>query len=564
MNKKISPYFHTFKHDIDAGILPGRLNYPFSAAPHIISKIACKEVQNYLETQKDFKHDFGLSSSKKSSQATGKMFGVLVVKTQEGRLGFLAAYSGQLAGTNSHKYFVPPVYDIRRPNSFFKQEEAEISKINEKIKQSENSRTYIKMRTVLDNIRKEAAQAIDNFRKEIKTAKKRRGFLRKKHKDTLLPSEYEALLKKLGRESQDFQYRYKDLRRLWSEKINVAEARLAKADENINRLKNERKKRSAALQKNIFEHYTFLDAEKRSKSLQKIFIEELGTIPPAGAGECAAPKLFQYAFKNGYTPISLAEFWWGAAPNSEVRKHKNYYPCCKGKCAPILNYMLRKTAVEKNPMLIPPSLDKQAYEIIYEDEAVLVLNKSENFLSVPGKHIQDSIQTRVQSSFTTPSTPLPVHRLDMATSGLMLFAKNKTDHSFLQKQFLERKVHKEYTAVLEGSIVQDSGRIDLPLRVDLNNRPYQLICKEYGKPALTYFRVIERNNGLTRIKFYPVTGRTHQLRVHAAHQLGLATPIRGDDLYGSKADRLYLHAEKLIFIHPKSQKKISITAPCPF
>lgn len=564
MNKNISPYFHTFKRDINTVLLPRRLNFPFSYTPHVISKIACKQVQSYLENQKDFKHDFGLTRSTESSQTIGKMFGVLVVKNQEGRLGFLAAYSGKLADTNTHKYFVPPVYDILSPNSFFKQEEEKISRINEKIKEGENSESYRKTRVVLDNTRKEAAQAIDNFRKEIKTAKKRRDFLRKKHKDTLFPSEYEVLLKKLGRESQDFQYRYKDLRRFWNKKVSIAEAQLAKADEDINRLKNERKKRSAELQKNIFEHYTFLDAEKKSKSLQKIFIEELGTIPPAGAGECAAPKLFQYAFKNGFTPISLAEFWWGAAPNSEVRKHKNYYPSCKGKCAPILNYMLRKTAVEKNPMLALPPVDKEAYEIMYEDEAVLVINKSDNFLSVPGKHIQDSIQTRVQSLYTTSCTPLPVHRLDMATSGLLLFAKNKKGHSFLQKQFLERKVHKEYTAVLEGSIVQDSGSIDLPLRVDLDNRPYQLVCQEYGKQALTYFHVIERYNGLTRIKFYPVTGRTHQLRVHAAHKLGLATPIRGDDLYGSQADRLYLHAEKLVFIHPKNQKKISITAPCPF
>jgi tRNA pseudouridine32 synthase / 23S rRNA pseudouridine746 synthase len=253
----------------------------------------------------------------------------------------------------------------------------------------------------------------------------------------------------------------------------------------------------------------------------------------------------------------MAEFWWGVSPKSEIRKHGQFYPACRGKCEPILAHMLDGLDVEKNPMLTNHAEGKEI-EIIYEDDSILVINKPAEFLSVPGKNVEDSVLARIKNKLPEATGPLIVHRLDMSTSGLILIAKNKEVHKDLQNQFIERTVKKQYVALLEGIVSKDEGLIDLPLRVDLDNRPYQIVCYEYGKSAQTKWKVIERLNDQTKVNFYPITGRTHQLRVHAAHKFGLNTPIVGDDLYGSREKRLYLHAESIEFIHPVSKKTLKV------
>jgi tRNA pseudouridine32 synthase/23S rRNA pseudouridine746 synthase len=273
--------------------------------------------------------------------------------------------------------------------------------------------------------------------------------------------------------------------------------------------------------------------------------------------------LLQFAFLNQLKPIALAEFWWGISPESEVKIHQEFYPACRGKCEPILAHMLQGIELDINPMSINPAEGKEL-EILFEDEYLLLVNKPAEFLSVPGKTIADSVQTRIQHLYPYATGPLLVHRLDMSTSGIILIAKKKDIHESLQKQFLKRSVEKRYIALLQGYVKSSHGEIQLPLRVDLEDRPRQLVCYEHGKHALTKYEVLERTKGHTRVYFYPHTGRTHQLRVHAAHASGLNAPIIGDDLYGQKSDRLYLHAEYFSFWHPITKERVEITCPAPF
>ena len=255
----------------------------------------------------------------------------------------------------------------------------------------------------------------------------------------------------------------------------------------------------------------------------------------------------------------MAEFWWGAEPKSAIRKHKHFYPSCQGKCFPILNHMLTGLAVDENPLLKNLAKEKEI-EIVYEDDVLVVLNKPSDLLSVPGKNIKDCVLNRMITRYPNASGPLIVHRLDMATSGIMLIAKTKEAHDHLQKQFINRTITKRYTAILDGVIDQSSGIIDLPLRVDLDDRPRQLVCYKNGKSSRTRFEVVGIEDEKTRIHFYPITGRTHQLRVHASHFKGLNTPIIGDDLYGIKDTRLKLHAAYIAFKHPVTNKLVRYNA----
>lgn len=252
----------------------------------------------------------------------------------------------------------------------------------------------------------------------------------------------------------------------------------------------------------------------------------------------------------------MAEFWWGESPKSEIRKHLHYYPACRGKCEPILGHMLQGLAVDDNPLLVNPELQRPI-EIVYEDEDLAIVNKPEEFLSVPGIYIQDSIYERMKIRYPKATGPIIVHRLDMATSGILIIAKNKEAHKALQSQFIKKTVTKRYVALLDGIVEGNEGYIDLPLRVDLEDRPRQMVCFEHGKPAKTKWEVIERKDGKTKVYFYPITGRTHQLRMHASHPMGLNTPIVGDDLYGTKNTRLFLHAESITFKHPRTQETVS-------
>ena len=544
-------HFHTPVADIP---LPERFTFPFCYTPHPLCVAAAKEVQAYL----------GLQEAWKEELAQGKMFGVLVVRTQEGETGYLAAFSGILAGSNVHPFFVPPVYDLLQPQGFFKIEEEQISQINTRISLLEEDEEYKRQMQQLAALRQTAQETLEEAKRQMKRAKEKREERRREaalpNGAPMTPEEESALI----RESQFQKAEYKRMERAWKERITPLQQTVSDYEADIQALKSERKQRSAALQQKLFEQFKMLNYRGEVKTLCDIFGQTVHKTPPAGAGECAAPKLLQQAYLHGWKPVAIAEFWWGESPKTEIRHHGHYYPACKGKCEPILGHMLQGLEVDENPILKELQSGKKTLDIIYEDEWLAVVNKPAGMLSVPGKEDVVSVYSMMRERYPDADGPLIVHRLDMATSGLLVVAKTKQVHQNLQAQFKNRSVGKRYIALLQGSVSQDAGMVELPLCPNPLDRPRQMVHTGYGKPAVTDFEVLERKDNRTRIAFYPRTGRTHQLRVHAAHPLGLHCPIIGDELYGRKAERLYLHAEMLEFTHPVTGKRISITQKADF
>lgn len=540
---------HRFTTSITDIPLPERFTYPFCYTPHPLCILAAKEVQSYLTRQTAWKDEL----------RQGKMFGVLIVQTEHGETGYLAAFSGILAGKNLHPFFVPPVYDLLQPQGFFKIEEENISSINRNIRQLENDKAYAALSAELARTIQSAENILATAKAQLKEAKTAR---EQRRKEKELNAQEEA---ELIRESQFQKAEYKRLERSWKARITTLQTQTEDWERRISALKSERKTRSAALQQKLFEQFGMLNYRGEVKNLCEIFGQTVHKTPPAGAGECAAPKLLQQAYLHGWKPIAMAEFWWGDSPKTEIRHHGHYYPACKGKCEPILQHMLQGLQVEENPMLKRMQVPSQNLEIVYEDPWLSVINKPAGMLSVPGKEDAVSVYSLMREQYPEADGPLTVHRLDMATSGLMLIAKTKRVHQNLQAQFKNRLVRKRYVALLKGIVPKDKGTVDLPLCLNPLDRPRQMVHTEHGKPAITDYQVLERLDGKrTRIAFYPRTGRTHQLRIHAAHPLGLHCPIIGDELYGEKADRLYLHAEYLEFTHPITGETVRITKEAEF
>lgn len=540
---------HRFTTSITDIPLPERFTYPFCYTPHPLCILAAKEVQSYLTRQTAWKDEL----------RQGKMFGVLIVQTEHGETGYLAAFSGILAGKNLHPFFVPPVYNLLQPQGFFKIEEENISSINRNIRQLENDKAYAALSAELARTIQSAEDILATAKAQLKEAKTAR---EQRRKEKELNAQEEA---ELIRESQFQKAEYKRLERSWKARITTLQTQTEDWERRISALKSERKTRSAALQQKLFEQFGMLNYRGEVKNLCEIFGQTVHKTPPAGAGECAAPKLLQQAYLHGWKPIAMAEFWWGDSPKTEIRHHGHYYPACKGKCEPILQHMLQGLQVEENPMLKRMQVPSQNLEIVYEDPWLSVINKPAGMLSVPGKEDAVSVYSLMREQYPEADGPLTVHRLDMATSGLMLIAKTKRVHQNLQAQFKNRLVRKRYVALLEGIVPKDKGTVDLPLCLNPLDRPRQMVHTEHGKPAITDYQVLERLDGKrTRIAFYPRTGRTHQLRIHAAHPLGLHCPIIGDELYGEKADRLYLHAEYLEFTHPITGETVRITKEAEF
>ena len=540
---------HRFTTSITDIPLPERFTYPFCYTPHPLCILAAKEVQSYLTRQTAWKDEL----------RQGKMFGVLIVQTEHGETGYLAAFSGILAGKNLHPFFVPPVYDLLQPQGFFKIEEENISSINRNIRQLENDKAYAALSAELARTIQSAENILATAKAQLKEAKTAR---EQRRKEKELNAQEEA---ELIRESQFQKAEYKRLERSWKARITTLQTQTEDWERRISALKSERKTRSAAFQQKLFEQFGMLNYRGEVKNLCEIFGQTVHKTPPAGAGECAAPKLLQQAYLHGWKPIAMAEFWWGDSPKTEIRHHGHYYPACKGKCEPILQHMLQGLQVEENPMLKRMQVPSQNLEIVYEDPWLSVINKPAGMLSVPGKEDAVSVYSLMREQYPEADGPLTVHRLDMATSGLMLIAKTKRVHQNLQAQFKNRLVRKRYVALLEGIVPKDKGTVDLPLCLNPLDRPRQMVHTEHGKPAITDYQVLERLDGKrTRIAFYPRTGRTHQLRIHAAHPLGLHCPIIGDELYGEKADRLYLHAEYLEFTHPITGETVRITKEAEF
>ncbi len=547
-------HFQYFTTSINEIKLPTKFTFPFYYEPHPLCELAASEVQSYLQTQTDFEHNFGLDPSKKGL-VIGKMFGVLVVQNQLNEIGYITAVSGKLAEQNIHKKFVPPVYDMLTKDSYFLREEQVLNQINLDLESIEGNLDYLTLLAQCHSENKKADLDIQEKKEELKAAKKDRNYRRLKAHSRLSLDAYAKLEETLAKESLEAKYFFNNVNRYWEHTLTTIKEKLSVFTNQISKLKEQRKTKSAALQQYLFKQYQFLNSKKESKNLSQLFAETSEQFPPAGSGECAAPKLLQFAFSKNLKPIAMAEFWWGQSPNKEIRKHQQFYPACQGKCKPILTHMLEGIDMDKNPMLQNPAIGKEL-ETIFEDESLIVVYKPAEFLSVPGIHIQDSVYTRIKQGVKNISGPIIVHRLDMSTSGLLVLAKNKKAHKDLQGQFIKKTVHKRYTALLDGIVKDNSGTINLPLRVDLDDRPRQLVCYEHGKPAETNWEVIERENGKTKIHFYPISGRTHQLRVHASHALGLNIPIVGDDLYGKKSDRLYLHSDTLEFTHPTTKQKV--------
>lgn len=529
-----------------AGIsLPEHFTYPFYYEPHPLAKLAAAALQHYLETQRDFNHNF---------KAIGKMFGVLVVEDEKGQLGHLWAFSGKLADSNHHARFVPPVFDMLEDDSFFLKEQLVLNDINKEVEDLEANADYLQLKEQSEQMQILSEAEINAFKHWMKRNKNIRKQLRERRKNTLTTAEYEAFEAHMVKHSLYEKHKFSLLTAKWQRTLDDVNTALSAFEGRIENLKRERREKSAALQQQLFEQYVFLNKDKQTKSLHAIFSNTVFGKPPAAAGECATPKLLQYAFTHGYKPLAMAEFWWGAGPKSEIRQHKHFYPACSGKCKPILAHMLKGIPLEENPLLKNTGKGKKL-DIIFEDDSFVVVNKPEGLLSVPGIQIQDSVYTRLQALWTD-TDPLIIHRLDMATSGLLVVAKAKDAHKHIQNQFLKRTVTKRYTALLSKAIEGDKGEISLPLRGDLDNRPMQLVCFEFGKKAITKWQVVERTAHTTKIHFWPLTGRTHQLRMHAAHGLGLNAPIIGDDLYGTSAERLYLHAAEIEFTHPVTGKRV--------
>lgn len=557
--------------------------------PHPLCIQACREVQEMLARREDWQEEI----------ARGKMFGVLIVEnvktdTDVPKWGYLAAYSGQIGGRSDWEDFVPAVFDYLQPDGYFKTHEAEISRINQSISHLEKDERMKEARTLIRQLQEERKRTIAAYQEKMKEAKAKRDSRREA--GNLSEAEEAEMI----RESQFMKAELRRLKKSLSEKTAL-ETEFEDYQENILRLKQLRKQLSDALQQWLFSQFRMLNQEGESKDLLEIFRDEalkeypqaaiatsriaaLKMVPPAGSGECCEPKLLQYAYQHGYKPLQMAMFWWGESPKEEIRHHLQFYPACNGKCKPILHWMLPPSVFEspasaengiggqKGPFPKQVEMLYKQVETLYEDCELTVIHKPAGLLSVPGKDAaQPSVYALMRRKYPEATGPLIVHRLDMATSGLMIIAKTEFAYHRLQKEFLNHRVQKKYIAIISekeisGKEISEKGIISLPLLPDYLNRPRQIVNHEQGKEAITEYEILERIDGShLRIALYPKTGRTHQLRVHCAHQEGLNAPILGDPLYGNeKAARLHLHAEEITFEHPLTGKKITIKRKADF
>lgn len=532
---------------------------PFRYAPHPLVQEAARHIISRIDSSPELSSAFD----------EGKMLGVLVCECSS-----LYAFSGNVGGRSHIEGFVPPVFDLLDPEGHFKLKETEISELTGRLR---------KMEGVLDSSQEALKAAVadkdnelDLIRRTNAERKLKRDALRKELDAEGL--EYAALIK----ESQFEKAELKRAKDRWKEVIGSIENGLTETQVSISDMKRRRAGMSEELQKWIFRQYIVHNALGEKKSILDIF-EEKGLVPPGGTGECAAPKLLEYAYRNGLRPIAMGEFWYGRSPETAVRTHGHFYPSCTSKCGPLLNFMM----IGLKGIPYSEGVVLQGPDVIYEDEWIVVVEKPSGMPSVPGLDGQTSLSEWLNARDSEAGTVHEaVHRLDMDTSGIMLFAKTPEAAINLRKQFEEHTVRKTYTARLcppdhsrFTAEVQDlktgnTGRIELPLSADYDERPRQKVDKMQGKPSLTLYEVTAVNpDGTTDILFHPHTGRTHQLRVHAAHTLGLGRPILGDMLYGGcgtvlspsgteshAPHRLHLHALSITFTHPATGTEMTLTA----
>ena len=535
---------------------PHQFTFPFCYEPHPLCRLAAAEVEHHIVE----------SGVWQGETSCGKMFGVLVVREErrvkseesdgsEGALGFIAAYSGLLAGRNDWAYFVPPVFDAQQPDGHFKVTERSISDINKEIDGIRRSADYQSAKKREEELRQSADEQITAMKQRIASAKAERDRRRSDAQAGLLQiSEAEAAA--MTRESQSLKADLRRLKQRLDMELSAAHALTFQYDERIAALRQRRRSMSDELQRWLFMQYRMLNARGEERNLIDIFSTTTHGIPPAGAGDCCAPKLLQYAYSHGLQPVCMAEFWWGESPRQEIRHHLSYYPACRSKCLPILTHMLQGLDVEPNPLTATAS---EELKIVYEDDAICVVDKPAGMLSVPGKDNVESVESIMRQRWHQyDGNPIMVHRLDRDTSGLMVVARTLEAYHSLQQQFACRTAAKRYEAVLDGVPALQQGTISLPLMPDITDRPRQRVDMEHGKPSVTTYRVVSTQNHRTLVWLFPHTGRTHQLRVHCAHPLGLATPILGDPLYGrgTAAPRMYLNAAELEITHPVTGRRM--------
>lgn len=523
---------------------------PFRYRPHPLVKKAAAELMERIER-----------CELESIFAEGKMLGVLVYDTCP--LRYIAAFSGNVAGRSIVEGFVPPVFDLTPEEGEFRRREAEISEINRRIETLSCSGLWKELSKELDEATRHRDEETESLRNAMAASRKRRAVLRTGCTDP-------ELLEKLIRESQSEKSRMRRLKKEWEARIQEITARRNLAGKEIEKLRNQRASMSERLQNWIFSQYIVHNALGEEASIAEIFSSE-GLVPPGGTGECAAPKLLEYAWRNGLRPVAMGEFWYGISPDTAVRAHGRFYPSCTSKCGPLLKFMLKGTEIIKdNPQHEEPLK-------IYEDDAVIAVEKPCGMPSVPGLDGRTSLLEWLQEHY--PETQIEaVHRLDMDTSGVMIFAKCPEAAVRLRKEFEEHRVRKTYMARLCAGApgtteIPSEGSIRLPLSPDYDERPRQKADFIQGKDAVTEYETVDiLPDGTADMLLHPVTGRTHQLRVHCAHHLGLGRPILGDLLYGSHSifspdttkkedrERLCLHALSISFRHPFTDEMTAITS----
>ena len=534
-------YLHPLAWDGEA--LPAQFTYPFRYTPHPLCVKAAAIVQERLK-------EMGIEE--------GKMYGVLVAR-QEEKLVFLTAYSGQLNGSYAHPWFVPPVVDYLDPESHFQKEQAEIVKMSQRIESMRRSEEIQQLKERLTTLQQEREECIKKAADERK--------LRISELVDTQSSEEIRLRQYLKAEIHRAKQLHKD-------EIAAIEHRLAEHNEAIRASVEERKRRSEALQEWLFNAFSMLDANGNSKTLTEIWNTSETTrsslakraLIPSGAGECCAPKLLQAAYRLELKPLAMAEFWWGPSTPGYYKQPGAFYPACHSKCRPILGHMLQGLNVEPDPAEHYEQVVKPL-RVVWEDAYLAVIEKPEGWCSIPGKSDQANIFDEALRRWPEIEGSIVAHRLDQDTSGVMVIAKTPRVHRALSQQFERREVEKRYVALLSRTPAADQqgeGLVSLPLVPDLEDMPRQRVDREHGKEAVTRYEVVGRTGEATRVLFYPETGRTHQLRVHAAAPEGLNAPIVGDRLYGQVADRLYLHAEAITFTHPITGERMHFEVKAPF
>ncbi len=568
---------------------------PFRYAPHPLVRKAARDLMERLDRMIE---DGTLSHEVAKGFTDGKMLGVLVCQSEEGSgvgMPYLAAFSGSVGGTSIVEGFVPPIFDLTEKGGFYRTHEAEISAINAQIRNLEDLELY-HAKNELDHLMESSRCELEEMRDNLKRNKYARMTIRKSWDAE--GREYYDKTSALALQSQHEKAEYNRAKDRWKSIIKPAEERLAKIQESISSLKKRRAQMSEELQRWIFDQYLVHNAAGDQATILEIFNKKC-LVPPGGTGDCAAPKLLNHAYLRGLKPLAMGEFWYGKSPTTAVRTHGHFYPSCTSKCGPLLGFMLEGLSLGElqgpppacagtpYPGVAEPHIEN--LQIIYSDKDIIVVSKQSGVPSVPGLDGRKSLQ-EVLSSYYGQEVH-PVHRLDMDTSGIMVFAKTHEAEISLKRQFEEHSISKTYIARLSPADMYHSGHysslelkegakgvIEIPLSPDYDERPRQKADTSQGKPSLTAYEVVSINaDGTTDIIFHPHTGRTHQLRVHSAHILGLGRPILGDLLYGgcgnvwrdipssgdpenqSPALRLHLHALSITFRHPSTGEPVNFS-----